>query len=394
MNRIARMFLLIEPLLVAIIVYSYWFADANRTLALILVVPIFVARWMAYRRLFTLLPLTFLMLLFIALGVINQYVSPYHWGAATVSIPALHWSASIGWGWVTLGCPIMGLALFLFFVEHARTRGSLDGIVLATSVLGLVVGALALGATQWNDKSTGLGFVTHLLPTINWFPGARGGFNANEIAGALAIPVSSLSYLLNTLVERDYLARDGRRYTAGPGLERLHARSHDFSIADRTAPLVRSLRLQINETVSFFVRRGWEMQAIVTESSDHALRYAVQTGSITPLYCYSAGKALLATLSEDELERYLAEVRRPALTATTITDPVLLRQEIAEVRRTGIAHTREESTPGIQGLGRAVVVDGTAVGAFAIAIPTVRFDPELQQRAIELLVTTSALLSR
>ncbi|WP_294042417.1 IclR family transcriptional regulator [Sphingomonas sp.] len=217
---------------------------------------------------------------------------------------------------------------------------------------------------------------------------------AQEIAAALAIPVSSLSYLLNTLVERDFLVRDGRRYVAGPGLERLQARTHNFSIAERAAPLVRSLRLQINETVSFFVRRGWEMEAIVTESSDHALRYAVQIGSLTPLYCYSAGKALLASMPEAEFARYLAESDRPAVTPATITDAQALSEDIAEIRRTGIAYTRGESTPGITALGRAVVVDGEAVGAFAIAIPSVRFDHDLEQRAVELLMTTSALLAR
>lgn len=216
---------------------------------------------------------------------------------------------------------------------------------------------------------------------------------AQEIAAALAIPLSSLSYLLNTLVDRNYLARDGRRYTAGPGLERLQARSHDFSILDRAAPLVRSLRLQLNETVSFFVQRSWEMEAIVTETSDHALRYAVQTGTFTPLYCFSAGKALLATFDGAELDSYLAEVKRPPFTPSTITSATALRRELAEIRRSGIARTREESTPGIQGLGRAVVVDGETVGAFAIAIPTARFNPEIERRASELLLTTSALLS-
>ena len=40
---------------------------------------------------------------------------------------------------------------------------------------------------------------------------------AQEIATALGIPVSSLSYLLATLVERNYLVREGRRYSPGPG---------------------------------------------------------------------------------------------------------------------------------------------------------------------------------
>jgi len=235
---------------------------------------------------------------------------------------------------------------------------------------------------------------TRTLDIIEYVVACDRAVVAQEIAAALAIPVSSLSYLLNTLVERGYLARDGRNYTAGPGLERLQARSHDFPIAERAAPLVRSLRLQLNETVSFFVRRGWVMEAIVTETSDHALRYAVQTGSMTPLYCYSAGKALLATFEEAAFEQYLKEVDRPKLTATTLTAAADLRREIAEVRRTGIGHTREESTPGIHGLGRAVLVEGEAVGAFAIAIPSARFTADMEQRAVELLVTTSALLSR
>lgn len=235
---------------------------------------------------------------------------------------------------------------------------------------------------------------TRTLDIIEYVVARDRAVVAQEIAAALAIPVSSLSYLLNTLVERGYLARDGRRYTAGPGLERLQARTQEFSIVERTAPLVRSLRLQINETVSFFVRRGWEMEAVVTETSDHALRYAVHTGSVTPLYCFSAGKALLATFPNEELDRYLAEVDRPIVTPTTIADADALRREIADIRRTGIAHTHEESTPGIHGLGRAVLVDGVAVGAFAIAIPSVRFDREIEQRAVELLITTDALLSR
>lgn len=217
---------------------------------------------------------------------------------------------------------------------------------------------------------------------------------AQEIAVALSIPVSSLSYLLGTLVERGFLSRDGRQYVAGPGLERLQARTHDFSIAERAAPLVRSLRLQINETASFFERRGWQMEAVVTESSDHALRYAVHTGSLIPLYCFSAGKAILATLDDAELEAFLAQNDRPPLTPTTITDAADLRRNIADVRRSGIARTHAESTPGIEGIGRAVLIDGVCVGAFAIAIPTARFNTKVEQRAVELLMATGALLTR
>ena len=215
---------------------------------------------------------------------------------------------------------------------------------------------------------------------------------AQEIAVALAIPVSSLSYLLNTLVDRGYLAREGRRYTPGPGLERLQTRAHGFSLEERAAPLVRALRVQLNETASFFVRHGWEVEALVTETSDHALRYAVQMGTRTPMHGFAAGKAILAALPNAEIETYLRGTERAAFTATTITAAEDLRREIATIRSTGIARTREEHTPGIQGVARAVIIEGETLGAFSVAIPTARFDAGVERRVAELLTKTCGLL--
>ncbi|ATY34702.1 IclR family transcriptional regulator [Sphingomonas psychrotolerans] len=215
---------------------------------------------------------------------------------------------------------------------------------------------------------------------------------AQEIAEALVIPVSSLSYLLTTLVERGYLARDGRRYAPGPGLERLQSRTASFTLAERVAPLVRALRLQLNETASFFIRSGWEVEALVTETSEHALRYAVEVGSRTPLHGFSAGKAILAALPDAEVARFLAETDRQAFTPATIVSAEGLRDEVDDIRRTGVARTRGEHSPGIHGIGRAVIVDGVLIGAFSIAIPSVRFDAAIERRAVGLLARTAALL--
>jgi IclR family acetate operon transcriptional repressor len=223
---------------------------------------------------------------------------------------------------------------------------------------------------------------------------ARGrSLMAQEIATALSIPVSSLSYLLVTLTERGYLTRDGRLYRPGPGLARLQAHAPAFTLADTVAPLVRTLRVQLNETSSFFVRRGWEVEALVTETSEHALRYAVQTGRKAPLHGFSAGKAILAAMPEEELDRYFAAGERQPFTETTIVEEAALRADIAGIRASGIARTREEHTPGIHGLGRAAWVGGELVGAFSVAIPTVRFDDAVERRAIGLLIRTVDLLA-
>jgi IclR family acetate operon transcriptional repressor len=215
---------------------------------------------------------------------------------------------------------------------------------------------------------------------------------AQEIATALGIPVSSLSYLLSTLVEREYLTRDGRRYSAGPGLARLQASSDSFTLADRTAPLVRTLRVQLNETVSFFVREEWEIEAIVTESSEQALRYSVEQGRRLPIHALASGKALLAALSDEQLDQYFAEAKREKFTQSTVTDERTLRSQLEAVRRTGFAETDEEYSRGIVGIGRVVAMGGEPVGALSVAIPKVRFDEDIKRRVCDLLERTTGLL--
>ncbi len=85
----------------------------------------------------------------------------------------------------SLGRPLLGMALCVYFVEYARLHGKLDGLLLSTLFLGLLIGAMALFSSNWNNKSDQLRFILDLIPRYAEFPGASGGFNANEIAGGL-----------------------------------------------------------------------------------------------------------------------------------------------------------------------------------------------------------------
>lgn len=230
------------------------------------------------------------------------------------------------------------------------------------------------------------------LDVIEYVVAHRQGAVAQEIAGALAIPVSSLSYLLATLTEREYLVREGRRYLPGPGLERLRAPVAALTLADRVTPLVRALRGELNETSSFMVRQGWEVEALVTEASDQALRYAVDPGTRRPLHALAAGKIMLAWLPENELARYFAQGQRVALTPGTRTSEADLRADFARIKASGICIAREEATAGICGVAVPVWIGGTLVGAFSVAVPAVRFDGAMEDRITALLLRTSRAL--
>lgn len=218
------------------------------------------------------------------------------------------------------------------------------------------------------------------------------GAIAQEIAAALGIPVSSLSYLFVTLAEREYLLRDGRLYRAGPGLDRLRAPRDTLPLADRAAPLVRATRGELDETTSFMVRAGWECEALVTEASAQALRYAFDPGERRPLHALAAGKVLLAALSEPDLAAYFAQSQRAVLTPHTPCDEATLRAQIARTAHEGFAESREESHLGVCGVAVPATIAGQVVGCFSVAIPTVRYTAAPLDHTLALLRRCAAAL--
>ncbi|WP_343525455.1 IclR family transcriptional regulator [Sphingomonas sp.] len=232
------------------------------------------------------------------------------------------------------------------------------------------------------------------LDLLEYVVARPGGVVAQEISAALAIPVSSLSYLLATMVEREYLRREGRKYLAGVRLDRLRGPRPDETLVERAHPFVTALRNRLNETASLFERREWKMVAMVTETGDQTLRYSIEVGTFIPLHCVAAGKALLAEMPPEEFDRYLAETERERFTPHTITDRAALSDEIASIRETGIATTRDEMTLGISGIGVAIGGFGGTSATIGVAIPTPRLSDAVLQDAMEQVMRTAQSLRR
>lgn len=166
---------MLEPLLLAVVVGAFWFEYPTRVNFLPLLLLPMLARLILYRRLWVGTPISGLLYLFLLLCIANTYVA-----LADPSQPPY------SWGWYQIGRPIMGVALALSLMSMTYERGSASGLVLVTLLLSLVVGILGVGSAQFIDKSIQLQAVIRLMPRITGFPGAEGGFNVNEIGGAMA----------------------------------------------------------------------------------------------------------------------------------------------------------------------------------------------------------------
>jgi IclR family acetate operon transcriptional repressor len=216
----------------------------------------------------------------------------------------------------------------------------------------------------------------------------QGPATAREISRATRIPESSLSYLLATLVERDWLCSLGdRTYALGSALCRLAAGTSP-SPAERRRAQLRLVARTTGETASLFVRRGNEVEAMEVELSSQLLRFTPEKGMRVPLHCFAAGKALLANMSAETLDAYFATSTRTRFTAATLVDEEALRQDLLQTRKRGHSIAREEHTPGIVGMG--VAADDEF--SLSVAVPTARFDAAFQSLAAKVLLEAAKAL--
>jgi IclR family transcriptional regulator, acetate operon repressor len=114
--------------------------------------------------------------------------------------------------------------------------------------------------------------------------------------------------------------------------------------------------------------------------SSHRLRAVSAVGVRFPLEVTANGKAALAALDDADAQAMLSRFSPEVAEG--------LRNEIAEIRRTGIAFDREEHTTGISAAAIARRVVGDNVVAISVPAPTDRF-LEKEQRIVAALRTAA-----
>lgn len=95
------------------------------------------------------------------------------------------------------------------------------------------------------------------------------------------------------------------------------------------------------------------------------------------LHYSSTGKAVLAYLPKERVDFIVEEYGLPKRTEHTITDPEVLRDELADIRDRGYAMNDEEEIVGLRAVGAPIrASDGRVLGAVSVSGPTSRMKGE------------------
>ncbi|WP_199433012.1 IclR family transcriptional regulator [Qaidamihabitans albus] len=241
--------------------------------------------------------------------------------------------------------------------------------------------------------------VQRAADVLELFLGPQAALTAAEIIERLGLPRSTTHELLTTLVERHYLDRrtgEETTYRLGPRLLELGSRYQQrLEFATEADKVARQVAAQCQETVHVGTLDELDVVYISKIDSTHSVRLISEVGSRLPAHCTAVGKVLLAGLPDAELTNRLRGRKLAPLTEHSVTSRSALRDQLAEVRRTGVAHERSESNPDA-GCVAAPVVDamGHWVAGMSISIPTSRHSDDAWPRWEQLVRDGAAELSR
>ena len=99
-------------------------------------------------------------------------------------------------------------------------------------------------------------------------------------------------------------------------------------------------------------------------------RQMPEVGIVIPVHASALGKAMLAFLPEDE-KRVLTSGDLRSMTGETITSTELLREQLDQIRSSGIAAEQDEAVIGESSLASPVFDSyGGAVGAIGVVVPS------------------------
>ena len=176
------------------------------------------------------------------------------------------------------------------------------------------------------------------------------GVTYSEILSSLDLPKSSVHRILKDLIELGYLNfnPETKKYFGSLRLAALGAEvMANFHLRDHLRPYLLELHKETDHTANLGIKDGGVGVFVdKIESRDFGIKLFSEIGKTFPLHCTALGKSLLAFSSDNNLAELLKQPLT-SLTEKTITDPGLLKEELASIRERGYALDDEEITRGI-----------------------------------------------
>ncbi|WP_423253362.1 IclR family transcriptional regulator [Melissococcus plutonius] len=210
-------------------------------------------------------------------------------------------------------------------------------------------------------------------------------------AQATTLTSPTTSKILDTLILIGYVKKSpAKKFSIGTRLIRYANQNlEQLDLLETTQPFLEKLQQEIDETIHLGILNTNEILYVnKLEPKNQTIRMSSKIGITRPLYNSAMGKAVLSNYTEEAINDYLAMTELIAYTENTITNPLKLKKELADIKKLQVAFDDEEVEKDIFCIGASIQNQDAILGAFSISIPKYRLSEETKQKIIQQMIIT------
>ena len=222
--------------------------------------------------------------------------------------------------------------------------------------------------------------LTRGLSILECLAKAEGGLTLTDVGQRVQLPPSTVHRLLATLEKMGYVYQAGELGRWYVGLQAFTVGSSFLSSRDFIAqshPFMRRLMDQSGETVNLAILDGTEAVFVDQVQCREMMRTIVKLGSRAPLHASGVGKAMFASLPDDQIDAILKVRGLPRITGNTITTPETMWASVRVIRQRGWSFDDEEHALGTRCVAAPIYDEhAETLGAISLAGPSSRLPDE------------------
>ncbi len=217
------------------------------------------------------------------------------------------------------------------------------------------------------------------------------GAGATEVAEQLGIAKSTAHDHLTTLVDHEFLIKEGATYRVGLKCLNYGMQAKNrIELADVTKPSLEQMASETGEITWLMVEEYGKGVYLEKAMGKRAVQPYGEIGKRVPLHDIAAGKAILASLPADRVEEILSAYSRDETIENKIDDVDAFRAELETICERGYALNDSETFEGFRAVASPIVVDGKLLGSIVVSGPENRFRGDRFRSELPEIVTGTA----
>ncbi|MGF7060318.1 IclR family transcriptional regulator [Brassicibacter mesophilus] len=249
-----------------------------------------------------------------------------------------------------------------------------------------------------NDSSSIIKSVQKSLKILHYILTSPQEVSIKELQQELGYNTSTVHHILKTMMYEGFVSQNTitKKYNLGSKvlnslLEFDKIERYFFKASEDLEEIVEV----VGETTSLFIKSKNQAICVIGKETSKTLRAFLQVGRNIPLHCTATGKAFLAYMSIDEIDKLYMETKLLSYCKNTITNKQELLKELKDIKEKGYSIEIEEYEEQINAVAVPIFnMEEKVIAVMVVTGPNTRLTDEKMKETANILKEKSKDISK